>query len=677
MGKKHSGKKQTVNLKLTKHAYSGEWPLERVLIWIIKAMTAVALFTPLIVVSDFFFPFVGPKSIVFMGAIQILFAAYVILIIYYSEYRPKFNLLTIALLFYLGVLILTTLTGVNPARSFWSNHERMTGLLMWFHLIAFFVVISSVFKTQRDWCDVFATTISAAAIVGLISLLALGGWIDFAGAWGGSTIGNTSFMGVYLLFNAFIAVYLYLKSQNIIRYYSLAIFLIIAVALFLSDAIASILGFVSGVALILLFYLVFMSGKKYLKAIGTACISIAVVAAIVLGVLLFVPGSVVRQEFIRFDSEARLTAWATSWRGFVERPWLGWGPENLAIPFMRHFDSRLYLPEHGAEVWFDRAHNIVLDTLIASGILGLLAYLAIFLAAFILLWKHFLRRKADFLIAAIFTSALVAYFIQNLTVFDMINSYLMFILILGFASALSIDEKTSHARKPVRKFMSLHATSVIIVFSLIFYIFTFSPWIAGTFVARAMRPRDFNEMLYFYGRAIGDSPLGREDIRLHFAEQFHTFSTSEEGRQADRNALNKVFRYLEEELQQNINENPMNYKSHIVFAQFYNTWGQFDVSKAYRSRRILDKAFELSPTNQLGYWVLADTLFLLNEHDEAVKAAETAIEIEPRLLQSHEVLVRVAIALQDIELAEEAIKRALEINPAWEEHLNSFLPAVG
>jgi O-antigen ligase len=673
MGKKPSVKNRSAIINSSKQTHSGDWSLDRVLILIIKSMTYLALFTPLIVVSDFFFPFVGPKSIVFMGSVQILTAAYILLIIYYPDYRPKLNILTIAVFSYLAVILLTTLTGVNPERSFWSNHERMTGLLMWFHLTAFFVVISSVFKSQRDWRDIFAVSISAAAIVGTISLLALTRIIDFAGAWGGSTIGNTSFMGVYLLFNAFIAIYLFLKSQFILKYYSVVIFLLIGLALFVSDAIASILGFLIGLALIFLLYPVCMSEKKYIKATGIAVIAISVVAAIALGVLLFVPGSIVRQEFIRLDTEARLTAWAVSWRGFTERPWLGWGRENLQIPFMRHFDSRLYLPEHGAETWFDRAHNIVLDTLISSGIFGLLAYMAIFIAAFILLWKHFLREKVDFWLAAIFTSALIAYFIQNLTVFDMINSYLMFMLLLGFISSLPLADKTSHARKKACSFALPRVASVLIAFLLIFYFFIITPWGAGSAVSRALRPASFDEMLYFYGRAIGDSPLGRADVRLFLTEQFQTFSMSEEGLQADRNVLDRVFRYLEGEMSQNIRENPMDYKSHIAFAQFYNTWAQFDRSKAYRAKSMLDEAIRISPTNQLNYWVLTDTHFLLNEHDEALKAAEKAIALEPRLLRSHEIIVRVAVGMGDIERAEEKINRALEINPDWEEHLNSFI----
>lgn len=673
MGKRNIGIKKAANIKSSKREYSGDWSLDRVLIVIIKSMVYVALFTPLIVVSDFFFPFVGPKSIIFMGAVQVLFAAYVLLIIYYPEYRPKFNILAIALLSYLGILILTTLTGVNPMRSFWSNQERMTGLLMWFHLVAFFMVISSVFKTQRDWRDVFLVTVSFAAIVAFIFILEDFGARAFDNLRGGSTIGNTSFMGVYLLFNAFLAVFLALKNQTWIKYYSIALVLVIVTALFLSDAIASILGFVAGLGLILLLYLVCMTNKIYLKTIGAFAILIAVIGAFVLGVLLFVPESFVRQEFIRFDTEARLTAWAASWRGVVERPWLGWGPENLNVPFMRHFDPRLYLPEHGAEVWFDRAHNIILDTLIASGIIGLIAYMGIFAAAFMLLWKHFLRRKEEFWLAAIFSAALIAYFIQNLTVFDMINSYLMFLLMLGHISAMPHNEEMSSARKPARRLVLFYAAPVLIVFCFAFHFFTVSPWISGSFVARAMRPYDLNDMLYSYGRAIGDSPLGRNDIRLHFAQQFQAFSISEEGLQLDRNTRDKVLRYLEEELQKNIAENPMDYKAHIELARFYNTWARFDASKAYRARRILDKALLLSPRNQIGFWTLAQTMVFLNDGDKALNAAERAVELEPRLLQSHEMVIRVAVTVGNNALAQEKLNRALNINPVWEGHLRQFV----
>jgi len=676
MGKRHSGKKTAVNMKSVKSIGSYAWTSERVLLYIIKSMIFLALFTPLILAQDFFFPFVGPKSLVFMGAIQLMAAAYVLLIIYYSEYRPKLNLLLAALLLYLGILVLTTLTGVSPLRSFWSNHERMTGLLMWLHLTAFFVVLSSVLRARQDWLLIFAVTVSVAAIVGAMSLLELSGLFGLPDARGGSTIGNTSFMGIYLLFNAFLAVYLFLKSQMALRYYSLAIFLIIISALVVSDAVASILSFVLGVALFLLLYLIFMTGKRHLKIFGIASISVSIIAASVLAFLLFQQGSIVRQTFIRIDTEARLTAWATSWRGIVDRPWLGWGPENLTIPFMKHFDPRLYLSEHGGEVWFDRAHNIILDTLMASGILGILAYVALFAAAFILLWKPFFKGKGDFWTAGIISAALVAYFIQNLTVFDTINSYMMWLLMLAFTASLPLEDVLNHMKKPRRKMNLLNIIAVFTIFSGIFYYFTVSPWLAGSYTVSSARAQNINELLHFYGRAVNSSPLGRDKIRLNLAEQFTAFLISGESGQADRNAVEKALRFLENELLVNTREYPHDFLVHIELARFYNNWAQIDASKAYRARKHIDRALELSPRNQINYWVLAENLVLLNKHDEALEAAREAVKLEPRFLHSQEMLMRVTALFGNAELSEEKLMQALKINPDWEGHLRQFLPPV-
>ncbi|PIZ89635.1 MAG: hypothetical protein COX89_00520, partial [Candidatus Nealsonbacteria bacterium CG_4_10_14_0_2_um_filter_37_10] len=49
----------------------------------------LALFTPLIMSAKFFFPFVGPKSLYFMGLVEIIFFAWLILIIYSPQYRPR------------------------------------------------------------------------------------------------------------------------------------------------------------------------------------------------------------------------------------------------------------------------------------------------------------------------------------------------------------------------------------------------------------------------------------------------------------------------------------------------------------------------------------------------------------------------------------------------------------
>ena len=105
---------------------------------IIRWATYIILFAPLIISGQYFFPFVGPKSIYFMGLAELIFAAWLFLIVFSPKYRPRLNILLIALILFLVVLTSSTFFGADISRSFWSKYERMTGLLMWFHLLAFF-----------------------------------------------------------------------------------------------------------------------------------------------------------------------------------------------------------------------------------------------------------------------------------------------------------------------------------------------------------------------------------------------------------------------------------------------------------------------------------------------------------------------------------------------------------
>ena len=88
------------------------------LTFFIKYFTFVILLTPLIVSGRFYFPFVGPKSLFFMGGVEILFFCWLILILNYRRYLPKPNKVLFGLGLFLLVLILSAILGVDFSRSF-------------------------------------------------------------------------------------------------------------------------------------------------------------------------------------------------------------------------------------------------------------------------------------------------------------------------------------------------------------------------------------------------------------------------------------------------------------------------------------------------------------------------------------------------------------------------------
>ena len=181
--------------------------MKKFLIKIIKIGLFLALFTPFVFYKNFYFPYVGPKSLYFLGVAEIVFFAWIVLAKKYPEYRPRFKGMTLFLFLFLAVMSLSALFGVNPSLSFWSKFERMTGVLMWLHLFVFYLVASSVMR-KKDWSWLFGVSAGLGVLMGLLALM------DKDPTMGGAgTIGNDSFLGTYLLFNIFFAAYLFISQK--------------------------------------------------------------------------------------------------------------------------------------------------------------------------------------------------------------------------------------------------------------------------------------------------------------------------------------------------------------------------------------------------------------------------------------------------------------------------------
>ena len=658
--------------------------LAQICLEIIRLLSYLILFTPLILSSNFFFPFVGPKSLFFMGLCGIIFFSWLILIFVESKYRPKFNLLLLGLIIYLFVFVLASVRGVSPSYSFWSKYERMTGILMQLHLFAFFLVLSSVFE-EEDFKKLFGFSNLVAILASFIALANL----KNPSMRGGGTIGNESFLGTYLIFNFFFALYLIFKTRDFSRKLSLISFSVLTISLLLigvnleglsfSQKIFAVL-FKEGAraaklsvygGLVLLFYFWSISlQKKWLKIIGSLLLIFSLILAGYSIFLLFQPGSFVRnligKEVGSFGG--RFPVWQGAWKGFLERKWLGWGPENFEFSFTKYYDPCMPTSRCGGEVWFDRAHNIIFDTLISTGLIGMISYLLIFAFSFFILWKNFILKKTDFWPAGIFTSLIIAYAVQNLTVFDMVSSYLMFFLSLAFVASF---EKEKEFKEEVKEPNKLILVLIIVLFSVSFLKFIVFPIATDIFVISAMKSPPFSEQrLSFYQKALSISHLGKFQIREFFTEvtmeAFYSTTTLNE------KAVTELD-FVEKELKKSILECPINYRSYLKLGQVLNLYSQFDNSKIPEAETVLKKAIELSPKNQQSLWSLAQNMLFQGKFDEAISLSQKAVDLEPDFERSHSILITVAKIAGKNDLAREKFNEAIKINPTWEEDLKKIL----
>ena len=634
--------------------------LERVCFSIIQYGTYIALFAPLLISKDFFFPFVCPKTIFFRILVDVIFSAYIVLALFNRKYRPKLNSLFIVIALFLLILVLASVLGINFERSFWSTFERMTGLLTFFHLFGFYIVLTSVFKKREDWEKILGVSIVVGIILSLYILLA-----DTASTRGGGTIGNTSFMAAYLLFDIFFAFVLLLSRKDFAKVFAgIALFIMLPV-LFASTCRAGIAAFFGGIFLLMLGYFVFFGNRK----LKFAAVAIILILTVSCGILYIIQPDFLLEGTQAFETQMkpRLVIWEMSLQGWMERPLLGWGPENFNIVFNRHFHPCLFLSECGGEIWFDRAHNIVFDTLATSGLIGFLSYLSIFGASIFLLLRKILRIKdrKEIFVLLIMAVLLIVYFTQNLFVFDMISTYMMFFLCLAYISFLtkkdeSEDSAPSASRANVNPFWG--AVGLVLMLFVLWF-GNIGPMKSANNTVKMVAAANVEDTTKYFEKAIS-FPMEKYEPREHFCQKIIQLRAD---KNQDKLALLTAFNIAEKEMKDGCERNFLDFRSHLFLGKLYNNFFYLtsDAAKLNLAEQTLNKALKLSPTNQQGYWYLAETKLAQGKSQEARELLQKAIDLEPRVLDSHWYLMNAYRIGGDYEKAMEKIKELDAMGYDW------------
>lgn len=414
--------------------------MERALRFIVLAGIFVLPFIVLYVSKSLFFPFITGKNFAFRIIVEIIAGGWLALALTNPAYRPKRSWLLYAFAIFIAIIAVADIFGTYPHKSFWSNYERMEGWVTLAHLFAYFVVMQSVLTSERLWKQWWHTSLGVSALVGVYALFQLLGFITInqGGIRLDATFGNSTYLGVYMMFHIFIAA-LYLSRAWVDSptrrgvYASLygGLIALDTLILFFTSTRGAILGLIGGAFLATLILIVLAPRSRVAWRAG-AGIAVFIVLA---GAFWLVRDqawvhtieplhrlAIIGDEGV---PDARQMNWGMAWKGFKERPFFGWGQENYAAVFDKYYDPGMY----EQEPWFDRVHSILFDWLIAGGILGLLAYLSIHALALLMLWKNGVFAPYE---RAILTGLMAGYFFYLIFTFDNITSYLFFVALLAY-----------------------------------------------------------------------------------------------------------------------------------------------------------------------------------------------------------------------------------------------------
>lgn len=417
--------------------------LEKILFWIVRIGAFILPFTVLIISGSMLFPFITGKNFIFRILVEIMAAGWIGLLIFdFKKYWPRWNFVSISYAIFIGAMFISAVFGVDFATSFWSNFERMEGLVTHLHLLTLFFILAGTFRTKKEWFTLFGVSIAASLMVAFYGLLERTGEIISVADSTRiiSTLGNPLYVAAYLSFHMFLGAYLWLQTKSKFLKWMLAVIIMFELGVFfLTEARGAFVGMLAGLGSISV--LSFFATKGIQKKITLGGILIIILLTPVL-LNVFKHSSFIQNNdtLSRFASislqagEARFNIWGMALESFKERPILGWGIGNFDVPFAKHYNPNMF----GQEPWFDRVHNMPLEWLVTGGLVTFLAYLT-FLGSLVWALERAVRNSIMSAQSAfIFVGMFVAYLIQLLFVFDTLGTYLLSVFMFSFLYRSSI-----------------------------------------------------------------------------------------------------------------------------------------------------------------------------------------------------------------------------------------------
>lgn len=457
--------------------------------WLYLAGFFVILALPIFIIPPYFFPADWGKSIVFKSIMAILLFLFVFQLLFKkNELKiPNFKKNTIFWLLagLLFIFLLATIFSVDPLFSLWGNPYRGGGFVTFAFCIIFSVLAFTLLK-NNIWKKTWLFSIIIGLLVSLTAVIQYYGLFNkiFMAEPGrpSSTMGNPELLATYLLLLLFCTLSSAIKEKN--RY--LKIFYIFSLLTFLYTILitgsrAAYLGTAIGA---LYFFLLYPKKMMVIK--------IAIIGLVILTVGFVVYINIANQypKFLQqnklFNSVAsrlsirllltdpRFYAWAgIDYKILLEKPILGYGPENFAVGFDKYYDPSIpYLNESWGD-WWDRAHNILIQTGSDAGFLGIIAYLALFVVLFYQLHKtkHKNLQEGEQentqIIAHCIQATLIGYFITNLFSFDSFSTYLIFFLLVGYSMHIIYSNAPEEVKTQTQKKAWLKSACICVLFVIL------------------------------------------------------------------------------------------------------------------------------------------------------------------------------------------------------------------
>lgn len=581
------------------------------------------------------------------------------------KYRQRWSPLTLSFAALVLIFALTAATGVNWYRSVWSTVERSEGLLMWLYLGAYLLLLRGMLRSA-DWKEFFRTVLVAGW---LQTIYTLGQFFNLpfalvsTGERLSGSIGNPSFVAAYFILIMGVAAWLLTQSPGPkARASYIALILLDAFLLWNTQTRGAIIGCAVGLAFI---------GSVMLWRSLRAKALVLIITTLAVCTLGY--GWLVANQNMPFvlknttlhrlatisltdiTAQNRLIVWGAGLQGFAERPLFGWGLENFRDPFNDYFNPAI-TRDIGSSPWYDRAHSTVIEVAVASGILGVILYGLLWTWAGIALFRLYKRSAWE---GALLGGAILAYFIQNLFVFDTINSYLLFFALLALIELRTVPIATKN-KKPVQP-KQVHliggGIALIAITFLALYYTVARPTLANQYTVQAIvHDKEHPEQaLIDFKKALAATDPAAEEYRFTLVQ----FARDQLNLRGVTSETKELVLLASSEMQKTIDNVPSSVQGYLLLAELYLSGQTIDAAYLSQAEMAARTAQELAPRRYQPYTALGRIYMSEGKPEQGIEEFKKAIALNENFAESYWNLGIAYILNHEAERARESLAQAL------------------
>jgi O-antigen ligase len=605
--------------------------LHNLLYWLI----ALSVLTPLIafqhvVLEPLFF-----KTMAFFLVTELMLLVYLILLFQDKVQLPKNNWINWSLVGLLAVLGISTLVSDNPSVSFWGSAHRIMGFMTWLHLIIYSLIAGAVVINKTDWLRLLRIVIVTSIFVVLYGIGQYLGWgflVSSENSRIDSVMTNPLFLASYLLVVFPITIFHTVLTKQMMWRILGGVMIILQGWLLLTTASrgAFLALALAGVATILVIAIIRKSYKWLWWGIAVILVMVGSYSVI----YMYRHTSLVQKTVVlrriseinltHVSAQSRIFAWEQGLESWQSKPVFGWGLENQLSA------NNLTYEPHGEktsirETWFDRFHNLIVDWLVTTGVVGLLMYLILAISIFGLAIKYLFRAKTRWKKMIGFTSVavLVAYLSFNLFAFDVIMGTIYFMLVVALISS---QIGKSNFRITKSWFYPVFLVTVLALYSA-----SLRPVFAGQTMSIAIGA-------YYQGQV--DIAFQKAGTALSYNTFLNNFmkdkmlSTSldifEQINDPDqRTGIGPYFAQVTDWMSEIDVDDPYAVYYYSNTLNFYSRWVGWDTTVLDKGEEILSRLEDISPTRPNTQMMAGQMYLALNRDDDAIARFEKAIALFP------------------------------------------------